>query len=307
MNTNEWALIIFTVVMQMAVGSFIILGGVHFFATRRNGVEEADKMSDRALLAIGPAVVFGLLVTLIHLGNPINAPRAIANIGTSWLSREILFSLLFCAGGAVFAFLQWRKLSTPQVRNGLALIVAALGVCLVVSMSMVYHLFSVPAWDSLATPATFFITTFLLGSLAMGAAFVANFWYVRRKNMDPKNVQYTMLATSLRWIALCSIGMLGLQFIVLPLYLSTLGMDGSAAATASLGLIGQQQGLIFGLQLVLLFVGAGLLAVFLYALAASESRLRALSNVAYLAFALVLISVVLSRYLFYASMVRIGV
>ena len=202
MNTNEWALIIFTVVMQMAVGSFIILGGVHFFATRRNGVEEADKMSDRALLAIGPAVVFGLLVTLIHLGNPINAPRAIANIGTSWLSREILFSLLFCAGGAVFAFLQWRKLSTPQVRNGLALIVAALGVCLVVSMSMVYHLFSVPAWDSLATPATFFITTFLLGSLAMGAAFVANFWYVRRKNMDPKNVQYTMLATSLRWIAL---------------------------------------------------------------------------------------------------------
>ena len=307
MNTNEWALIIFTVVMQMAVGSFIILGGVHFFATRRNGVEEADKMSDRALLAIGPAVVFGLLVTLIHLGNPINAPRAIANIGTSWLSREILFSLLFCAGGAVFAFLQWRKLSTPQVRNGLALIVAALGVCLVVSMSMVYHLFSVPAWDLLATPATFFITTFLLGSLAMGAAFVANFWYVRRKNMDPKNVQYTMLATSLRWIALCSIGMLGLQFIVLPLYLSTLGMDGSAAATASLGLIGQQQGLIFGLQLVLLFVGAGLLAVFLYALAASESRLRALSNVAYLAFALVLISVVLSRYLFYASMVRIGV
>jgi DMSO reductase anchor subunit len=29
--------IIFTVVMQMAVGSFIILGSVHFFAARRNG------------------------------------------------------------------------------------------------------------------------------------------------------------------------------------------------------------------------------------------------------------------------------
>ena len=79
MNTNEWALIIFTVVMQMAVGSFIILGGVHFFAARRNGIAEADKLSDRALLAIGPVVVFGLLVTFLHLGNPINAPRAIAN------------------------------------------------------------------------------------------------------------------------------------------------------------------------------------------------------------------------------------
>ncbi len=307
MNTNEWALIIFTVVMQMAVGSFIILGGVHFFAARRNGIEEADKMSNRALLAIGPVVVFGLLITFVHLGNPINAPRAIANIGSSWLSREILFSVLFGGGGAVFAFLQWRKLSTPQLRNALGLIVAALGICLIFSMSMVYRLFSVPAWDTLATPATFFTTTFLLGSLAMGAAFVANFWYVRRKNMDPKNVQYTMLATSLRWIALCSIAMLGLQFIVMPLYLSALGMDGSAAAAASIGLIGQQQGLVFALQLVLLFVGAGLLAVFLYAMASSESKLRVVSNVAYLAFTLVLISEILSRYLFYASMVRIGI
>jgi anaerobic dimethyl sulfoxide reductase subunit C (anchor subunit) len=306
MNTHEWALIIFTVVMQMAVGSFIILGGVHFFAARRNGIEEADKLSDRALLAIGPVVVFGLLVTLLHLGNPLNAPRAIANLGSSWLSREVLSSVLFCVGGAVFAFLQWRKISTPQVRNAIALIVAVIGIFLVISMSMIYRLFSVPAWDTLVTPATFFITTFLLGGLAMGAAFVANFWYVRRRNMDPKSVQYTMLATSLRWIALLAIGLLGLQFVILPIYLSALGMAGSSAATTSIGLIAQQDGLIFALRLVLLFAGAGLLAVFLYAMASSESKLRVVGNLAYLAFALVLISEILSRYLFYASMVRIG-
>ncbi len=306
MNTHEWALIIFSVVMQMAVGSFIILGSVHFFAARKYGVDEADKLSDRALLAIGPVVVVGLLVTFLHLGNPINAPRAIANIGSSWLSREILFSLLFGGGGAVFAFLQWRKISTPTVRNALGWIVAALGVALVYSMSMVYRIFSVPAWDTLATTATFFITTFLLGSLAMGAAFVANFWYVRRKNMDPKNVQYTMLATSLRWIALIAIALLGLQFIVMPLYLAALGMSGSTAAADSVAIIAQQDGLIFALRLGLLFVGAGLLAVFVYSMASSESKLRVVSNMAYLAFALVLVSEILSRYLFYASMVRIG-
>ena len=306
MNTNEWALIIFTVVMQMAVGSFVVLGGVHFFAARRNGLEEADKLSDHALLAIGPVVVFGLLVTLLHLGNPANAPRAIMNVGSSWLSREILCSVLFCIGGALFAFLQWRKLTTPALRNALALIVAGIGIALVISMSMIYHLFSVPAWDTLATPVTFFITAFLLGSLAMGAAFVANFWYMRRKNMDVKSIQYTMLATSLRWIALIAIALLGLQFIVMPLYLAGLGMESSPAAAASIGLIAQQQGLIFAIRLVLLFVGAGLLAVFLYSMASSENKLRVVSNLAYLAFALVLISEILSRYLFYASMVRIG-
>ena len=87
MQANEWSLIIFTTVMQMAVGSFVILGGVHFFATRRYDAKAADALSDRALLAIGPVVVLALLVTFTPLGNPLYAPRAVSNFGSSWLSR----------------------------------------------------------------------------------------------------------------------------------------------------------------------------------------------------------------------------
>ncbi|MBK8031838.1 MAG: dimethyl sulfoxide reductase anchor subunit [Chloroflexi bacterium] len=83
MQGNEWSLIIFTTVMQMAVGSFVILGGIHFFATRRYDAKAADALSDRALLAIGPVVVLALLVTFLHLGtrstrrapSPISARR----------------------------------------------------------------------------------------------------------------------------------------------------------------------------------------------------------------------------------------
>lgn len=306
MNPHEWALIVFTVVMQMAVGSFVILGGVHFFASRRNGNEEADKLSDRALLALGPVVVFALIVTLFHVGNPLNAPRALANIGSSWLSREIALSLVFALGGAVFAFVQWRKISTSAVRNGLALVVAAVGLVLVYAMSMIYQIATVPAWDTFATTATFYITTFLLGTLAMGAAFVANFWYIRRNKMDPQNIQYTMLATSLRWIALCSVGLLGLQFLVIPIYLAQLSSAASPEALASVQFLSQDSGIIFVVRLILLFVGAGMLAVFVYQNASSESRVRVVGNLAYLAFALVLISEVLGRYLFYSSMVKIG-
>ena len=88
MTRHDWSLIVFTVIMQMAVGSFVFLGGVHLFAKRRNGIEEADKPCDRALLGIGPAVVLALLATLFHLGSPLNAPRAIVHLGSSWLSRE---------------------------------------------------------------------------------------------------------------------------------------------------------------------------------------------------------------------------
>ena len=306
MDIRELSLVLFTVIMQMAVGAFVVLGGVHFFATRRNGIVEADILSDRALVAIGPLAVFALVVTLLHLGNPLNAPRAITNFGTSWLSREIVLALVFSVGGAVFAFMQWRKLGSAGLRNGLALVVAAVGLVLVYAMSQVYVLASVPAWNSLNTPISFFVTTFLLGALAIGAAFVANFWYVRRKGMDPQNVQYSMLATSLRYIALISMALLGLQFIVIPLYFASLAYANNAAATASVNVLFGEHSVLLVLRLVLLFVGAGLLATFLYQIADRESKVRMTGNIAYLAFALVLVSELLGRFLFYESMVRIG-
>ena len=44
MNMREWALIAFTILAQMSVGSFIILGVVHFFAARKSGDVEADRL-----------------------------------------------------------------------------------------------------------------------------------------------------------------------------------------------------------------------------------------------------------------------
>lgn len=307
MQMSEWSLIIFTTIMQMAVGSFAVLGGVHFFATRRYSEKDADLLSDRALLAIGPAVVLALVVTFLHLGNPINAPRAISNLGTSWLSREITLAVIFSVGGAVFAFMQWRKISTPNTRNAIALVLAAVGLVCVFSMSQIYMLPTIPAWDSLATPAAFLLTTFLLGALAIGAAYVAAYWMLKsRDNLTDQTVQFDILATTLRWIALISIALLGIQFIVIPLYVAELAVDTSAAASASIALIMSQNGLLFGLRLALLFLGAGIFAVFVYQNATSEAKLRIAGNLAYAAFALVLVAEIIGRFLFYSSMVRIG-
>lgn len=307
MSIQEWALIIFTIVMQMAVGSFVILGGVHYFAARKHGIAEADKLSDRALLAIGPLVVLGLIVTLFHLGNPANAPRAVANFGASWLSREIVLALAFGIGGAIFAFMQWRKIGTAQVRNVVGLVVAAIGLVLVYVMASVYRLPTIPAWDNLATPISFYITTFLLGALAMGAAFVVNYWYMRRKGMDEKSPQTSALATTLRWIALLAIVLLGLEFLVIPMYIAWLASQTSAAAAESVSIILNQNAVVFALRLVLVFLGAGVFAAFVYQGATSESRVRMVGNLAVVAFVLVLVAEILGRYLFYASMARIGI
>ncbi len=305
MLSKDWALIAFTILAQMAVGSFVVLGVVHFFAARKSGLEQADRLSDRALLAIGPVLVLGIVASFFHLGTPMNAWRAVANVGSSWLSREILFNVLFAVVGGLFALMQWRKLGSIAVRRGLAWLAAAIGLALVFSMSQVYALRTVPTWDNAATIVTFLTTTFLLGSLAMGAAFVANYVYVQRKNLGCADVQCGLLRDSLRWITIAAVVLLGVEFVVVPVYVAYLAA-GSETARESAALFSNQYGVIFFLRLALVFLGAGVLSVFVYRNALSTGRERIMGNMAYLAFVLVLVAEVLGRFLFYAAYARVG-
>ncbi len=299
MNTHDWALVAFTILAQMSVGSFVVLGIVHFFAARRAGPVEADRLSDRALLIIGPVLVLGMIASFFHLGNPLNAYNAIGNLGSSWLSREIFCGVAFTIVGGIFAVLQWRKIGSASQRNLIAVLAALIGLALVFSMSNVYMIRTVPVWNTVTTPVSFFVTTFLLGVLAMGAAFVANYSYLRRKNPDLADVQSGLLRDTLRWLGITGMLLLGVEFVVLPVYLAYLS---STPATVAAGeLLLSTYGVVLIARLVLVFLGAGIFGAFVYRNAVSVGREKIMGNWAYAAFALVLISEILGRFLFYAS------
>jgi len=305
MELREWALIIFTILAQMSVGAFWVLSIVHFYASRKASVEEADRMSDRALLAIIPVLGLGMLASLLHLGNPLSAYKAVTNLGSSWLSREILFGVLFVVFGAIYALLQWRKIGTIVVRNIIAWIAALLGLGLVYSMSNVYMLDTQPAWNSIATPISFFVTTLLLGSLAMGAAYVWNYARVQKKNPECAETQCNLMRTTLRWIAIASVVLLGIELVVLPMYLGYLA-TGNAAALGSLQMLVSTHGLVFAIRLILVFVGAGVFGLFLYQNASSAGKEKVLGSMAYTAFVLVLAAEIMGRYLFYITHQGVG-
>jgi anaerobic dimethyl sulfoxide reductase subunit C (anchor subunit) len=305
MNPREVALVVFTIFAQMSVGSFVVLGIVHFFAIRKAGMEEADQLSDRALLAIVLVLGMGLLASLGHLGNPLNAPRAVTHLGSSWLSREVFFGVTFVVVGGVFALMQWFKIASFAVRNSIAWLAAAIGLALVYSMSRIYMQRTVPVWDTLATPTLFFTTTFLLGGLAIGVAFVTNYIYLKRRESGYADTQRTLLHGALRWIAVSSIALLGVEFIVIPLYVAYLSAQGGRAAVSAAMMFGRYAPL-FGVRLGLVFFGAGVLAVFLYQHARSLGREKIMGNLTYAAFGLVFAGEILGRVLFYSTYLRVG-
>jgi anaerobic dimethyl sulfoxide reductase subunit C len=308
---HEFPLVVFTIIAQMSVGSFVVLGLIHLVGSRagRRSADVIDRVSDPALYAIGPILVVGLLASMMHLGTPIRAINALGHLDSSWLSREIFFGLLFAAIGGAFALSQWFKWLTPRLRQVLAGLAALVGLALIWSMTMVYRLPTVPAWDSWATPVRFFATTLLLGSLAVGAAFVVTADVRRRRGTGADEASHTVIMTSLRGIAIGAIAMLGIEFVVLPLYLGRLATDGSAATTASAGTLVNTYGGYAVLQLVLVFLGVALLGLFLSRLAtrfSSVVHVQILAVAPVAAFVLVFVGEIIGRMLFYASYARVG-
>ena len=305
MRVSEWALVAFTILSQMSVGTFVVLGIVHTLARRKYGAKVADMLSDRALLAIGPVIILAFIASLFHLGNPFTAYRAVANLGTSWLSREILAGVLFAITGGIFAIMQWRKIGSETLRTVIAWIAALIGLFFVFAMSNVYMLETVPTWNTVFTPLSFFTTTFLLGTLAVAAAYVASYAYEARRKPDDVEDQSEHLRWSLRGLAVASVVLLGVVFVIVPTNLAY-QYTGPLAGILSIRNTVTEYGAVFLIRLVLVFLGAGLLAVALIRNTLSAGRESALSTLAYSAFALVLISEIMGRFLFYASFVRIG-
>lgn len=171
---KESSLVWFTLLVQMSIGAFLCLGLGHAWADGRVGADTARQLTFPGFLAVIPLMTVALSVSLLHLGTPLNAWRAIANLRSSWLSREILFTLLFALLAALFAVLHWLGLGTGWLRGLLWLLAALAGGLAWYAMLRVYLLRTVPSWDNWMTPVMFAISLLLLGGLGAGIALALN-------------------------------------------------------------------------------------------------------------------------------------
>lgn len=167
-------LAVMLVLTQLAVGGFLI-ELVLRLAGRTDGVGVPTHL--RACLGLG---FLGLGASLLHLGRPLYAFRAVLGFRHSWLSREVLTLGLFAklAGAYLAAEMLapgWLG-GRPGLRAGLLGAVVAAGLSGVGSSVMVYHVVRRPFWRAASSAVKFAGTTVLLGlatALAsLGAAMI---------------------------------------------------------------------------------------------------------------------------------------
>jgi anaerobic dimethyl sulfoxide reductase subunit C len=269
---HEWPLVVFTLAIQMAVGCYLALLLVR-----------ADRRWNRApLLAIGTLTILGLTASVFHLGAPGNAVWTLANVGESWLSREILAGLAFLSLWAVTFQVNGQTRPAPW-RNVPAAMLAVVGVALVWAMARVYMLPARPAWDSWLTPAAFFLTTILLGAVAVAAWIEGRPWPAA--GGDPGQPSHSNAA----WRPDPKTLMLAVGLAAVVAQVAVTPFHPVSAAVAASG-----PDATLGVARVLLLLLAALLLV--AALARRHGRRWALA-----AFLLLLASETLGRLLFYAA------
>lgn len=299
MDTREWALLAFTILGQAAAGLMIILMVIRTYVAGKAGIELADQLTARPAYMVVPIMAAAFLSSLFHLGSPLNILRALPNLGTSWLSREVVLAVVFVVFAAIYAFMQWRKVGSEGARTAIGWIAAVFAVAYVYAMSMVYMIPTQPAWNTLATPLTFFTGSLLLGALAMAVALVT------APTGNDKELT-TLVHTILQGLAITAIVLLGIQFLVLPIYIAYLSTQGTAGLQ-SLELMISSYGSVLFFRLLLIFAGAGVLAAYLYRNASVTGKEKTLASLAYSAFVLALVGEVLGRFIFYATHYRIGI
>jgi anaerobic dimethyl sulfoxide reductase subunit C (anchor subunit) len=169
MRRHEGSLVAFTLLAQTAAGLALFLLAPLYLLPDFAMAPRLRTMKLGACVLVLVLIGAAALLSLLHLKRRGRAPRALANAGTSWLSKEILALVLFGAATAGQAFLAWRAPVSPAAVT-LVILVAAEAVALVYSMSRLYTLPAVPDWNTPATAAAFFGTAALLGSMLAALA-----------------------------------------------------------------------------------------------------------------------------------------
>jgi len=162
---SEMPLVFMTVLTQISLGGFLalFLGDVmSFFGfTSTNWI--------MALLVMLPAA-FGLPLSALHLGRPFLAMTAMKNIKTSWLSREALALGVFVLLMNIVVVLYFVEVSHVVILL-VEFITLLVGIFGIYAQAMIYRIKARPSWNRFTTNLKFFgaahVGIFLLGFLAI--------------------------------------------------------------------------------------------------------------------------------------------
>ena len=290
MNMNPWPLICFSLLTQMSVGLFIISESTGLAFSRRfsSAVLGPLRLLTRSLVLV--LSILAVALSFFHLGKPWRVLNILNNLGSSWLSREIMFMILFILLVVVSTILEWRKVRGQKIQLVLFLIGGLSGLFLVVAMFRLYMLPTVPVWNHFATPIMFFLVCFLLGSQLTALSWTA--YFDKSKSSQLQEIRVYWNQKALRRIE--NLSLVLTVFIVL------------GAILLLIQPIIQNNAVVLLIRILLSLLGVFILGKEWIPFRPIQTKKQTNHRLVYIVFLVLFLAEVLGRYLFYAVYSRLG-
>ncbi|WP_386691444.1 Anaerobic dimethyl sulfoxide reductase chain C [Lonepinella sp. MS14434] len=159
---HELPLVIFTVLAQSVVGAWLI-----FCVIANNQSQSSRIYLNKALLVLLILLGIGFIASILHLGTPIRAFNSLNRVGESMLSNEIAGGAVFFAFAGIYWLLSLLNKLSEKMDKFLRILTALCGLVFMYMMNNVYHIDTVPTWNSSLTSWQFYLTI-VIGGCALG-------------------------------------------------------------------------------------------------------------------------------------------
>jgi anaerobic dimethyl sulfoxide reductase subunit C (anchor subunit) len=307
MNLREWALPVYTILMQLATGTLFILWAIRTSNLNRVGDAGMDRILRRPVLVVFLTILLAMIGSHFHLSNPLLSFMAVLNLRHSWLSREIVLTILMFFTCAALVDQIWSpEGKRPRLKTLLGWAAVVLGCGSIYCMASIYLLPTQSPWNNPTTILLFFCSAILLGVVSAVALLVMEAIFAAPFEPESAESRLEILQRSFGKLTGLLIGSLvmiiflnGIQFRIIT--------QGNELAQTSSSLLFELYGPLLALRFIILIAGAGVLVLAAFWLWKKDLALSELVAPVYLACLLTMIAEILGRFLFYASHVRLGI
>mgnify|MGYP001212021834 CR=1 FL=1 len=276
---HEWALLIFTICLQAAIGGALMLT-IFYKKISTLDAKKSFQAMKLPLIAVAVLTVVGLGASFAHLGTPTNALNTLRNFGSSWMSREIVFTGLFII--AVFVTLGL-ALAKKKVSFPALLITSIIGLIDIFCMASIYTNSLVSGWNSVNTFTSFYGSALIIGPVLVVSLMVPVLRDEKFENLSQSLVKYAFY--------LSIIG-IAVQLVGLAVFAASIPEITMIGATDALTILDGYQSTVVARWIIEL-IGAGILGY----LALSYNRKAA--SLAIVSLLALITAEGMSRYLFF--------
>ncbi len=168
----HWPLVFLTLLSQIALGAVAATAVIHSISA----ITDVDHAVTTGALSRSAWVGFvisalALGASIFHLGRPAHAWKAMRNLRTSWLSREVALLGAFSGTALLYALAQAVSAPAISVVVPAGLLATALGAAGVFASGRLYLIRARPMWNSPRTIVGFFASALTMGPLVVVLAF----------------------------------------------------------------------------------------------------------------------------------------